>query len=98
ALLVGAGLAVSGAILQSISQNELADPGILGINTGAGLAVVLFIFFVQGSLTGLGSANLLVMPLFALSGALLAAFLIYILAWKKGITPVRLVLVGIGLN
>ncbi|MDO7269323.1 FecCD family ABC transporter permease [Shouchella clausii] len=98
ALLVGVGLAVSGAILQSISQNELADPGILGINTGAGLAVVLFIFFVQGSLTGLGNANLLVMPLFALSGALLAAFLIYILAWKKGITPVRLVLVGIGLN
>lgn len=45
ALLVGAALAVSGAILQSISQNELADPGILGINTGAGLAVVIFIYF-----------------------------------------------------
>src|SRR5699024_1975053 len=48
ALLIGAGLAVSGAILQGVSQNGLADPGILGINAGAGLAVVLFIYFFQG--------------------------------------------------
>src|SRR5699024_1386502 len=47
ALLIGTGLAVSGAILQSITQNDLAEPGILGINTGAGFAVVLFIFFLQ---------------------------------------------------
>ncbi|MCY8515377.1 iron chelate uptake ABC transporter family permease subunit, partial [Bacillus atrophaeus] len=39
-LLVGAGIAVSGAILQSVSQNDLAEPGILGINAGAALAVV----------------------------------------------------------
>lgn len=45
ALLVGAGLAVSGTILQGISGNGLADPGILGINNGAGLAVMLYISF-----------------------------------------------------
>ncbi|WP_306984704.1 FecCD family ABC transporter permease [Alkalicoccobacillus murimartini] len=98
ALLIGAGLAVSGAILQSVSQNGLADPGILGINTGAGFAVVLFIYFFQGSLTGLGTLSIFIMPFFALLGASLAAFLIYTIAWKKGITPVRLILVGIGIN
>ena len=49
-LLVGAGIAVSGAIFQSVSQNDLAEPGILGINAGASLAVVLFIFFSKGQL------------------------------------------------
>ncbi|HLR61685.1 MAG TPA: iron ABC transporter permease [Lentibacillus sp.] len=95
ALLVGAGLAVSGAILQGVTQNELAEPGILGINTGAGFAVVLFIFFIQDSL---GNFSVFVMPLFALLGALLAAFLVYTLAWKNGVNPIRLVLVGIGVN
>ncbi|QQK75562.1 iron ABC transporter permease [Salicibibacter cibarius] len=97
ALLVGAGLAVSGAILQSLSRNELADPGILGINAGAGLAVVIFIYFFQGSYTSLGE-TVFALPFFAFVGALTAAFLIYTLAWKKGVTPIRLVLVGIGLN
>lgn len=98
ALLIGAALAVSGAVLQSISQNELADPGILGINTGAGLAIVIFIYFFQGSLVGLGSLSIFIMPFFALLGAVFAAFLIYVFAWKQGITPVRLILVGIGIN
>ncbi|WP_099305273.1 FecCD family ABC transporter permease [Bacillus sp. Marseille-P3800] len=98
ALLVGAALAVSGAILQSISQNELADPGILGINTGAGLAVVVFIYFFQGSLTGVSQLSIFIMPVFAFIGAAFAAFLIYLFAWKKGVTPVRLILVGIAIN
>ncbi|MBB6450286.1 iron complex transport system permease protein [Geomicrobium halophilum] len=97
ALLVGTGLAISGAILQSISRNELADPGILGINAGAGLGVVLFIYFVQGSYTALGGTAFF-LPIFAFVGALTAAFLIYTLAWKKGVTPIRLLLVGIGIN
>lgn len=51
AVLVGISLAVSGAILQGISRNALADPGILGINAGAGLAVMLFVsFFLQQKL------------------------------------------------
>lgn len=98
ALLIGAGLAVSGVILQGVTQNELADPGILGINTGAGLAVILFLFFSQNRLDTSGTFSMFMMPLFALLGALGAAILIYGLAWKKGVNPIRLVLVGIGVN
>jgi len=98
-LLIGAALAVSGAILQGVSKNELADPGILGINAGAGFTVILFIYFFQGSMNNVTSTfGVLLMPLFALAGALIAALLIYSIAWKKGIDPVRLILVGIGVN
>ncbi|MRG87776.1 FecCD family ABC transporter permease [Salinibacillus xinjiangensis] len=96
AILIGAMLSVSGVILQGVTQNDLADPGILGINTGAGLAVVLFIFFFQDTFNS--TASIFMMPLFALVGALFAAILIYSIAWKKGINPIRLVLVGIGVN
>lgn len=98
ALLIGAGLAVSGAILQGVSKNDLADPGILGINTGAGFSVILCIYFLKGSMTNMGTFSVFFMPLFALIGAVAAAFIIYILAWKKGIDPIRLILVGIGVN
>ncbi|MEH7377252.1 FecCD family ABC transporter permease [Neobacillus drentensis] len=97
-LLIGAGLAVSGAILQGVTKNDLADPGILGINTGAGFMVILFIYFFQGSMNSVSTLGIFLMPLFALVGAVIAAFLIYVLAWKKGIDPVRLILVGIGVN
>lgn len=98
AILIGAGIAVSGAILQSVSRNALADPGILGINSGAGLAVVLYIFYFQGSSFSSGIWSVYIMPFAALVGAFLAAFLIYSIAWKQGVTPIRLVLVGIGIN
>lgn len=98
ALLIGAGLAVSGVILQAITQNELADPGILGINTGAGLAVVLFIYFFQGDFAAASELSIFMMPFAALLGAIGAAALIYVLAWKNGVNPIRLVLVGIGVN
>jgi iron complex transport system permease protein len=97
-LLIGSGLAVSGAILQGVTKNELADPGILGINTGAGFMVILFIYFFQGSMNSVSTFGIFLLPLFALVGAVIAAFLIYVLAWKKGIDPVRLILVGIGVN
>ncbi|MGR9047803.1 FecCD family ABC transporter permease [Halobacillus faecis] len=98
ALFVGAGLAVSGAILQGVTQNDLADPGILGINTGAGFAVILYIFFFQQSMAMVSGLGIYILPLFALVGAFLAAFLVYALAWKKGVNPIRLILVGIGVN
>ena len=98
AILIGAGIAVSGAILQSVSRNALADPGILGINSGAGLAVVLYIFYFQGSSFSSGIWSVYIMPFAALSGSFLAAFLIYSLAWRQGVTPIRLILVGIGIN
>jgi iron complex transport system permease protein len=99
AILVGMGIAVSGAILQGISQNPLADPGILGINSGAGFAVVLYMFFFQETVFFKGDLSVFIMPLTALIGAFVAALLIYILSWKNGkVTAVRLLLVGIGIN
>nr|WP_256830684.1 MULTISPECIES: iron ABC transporter permease [unclassified Paenibacillus] len=92
-VLVGAGLAVSGCILQGITHNALADPGILGINAGAGLTVMLFIFLFPTS----AAAPVLWLPVTALVGAGLTAALICILAYKrhKGFVPTRLLLTGI---
>ncbi|OZI13349.1 iron ABC transporter permease [Bacillaceae bacterium SAS-127] len=97
-MLIGAGLAVAGAILQGISQNGLADSGILGINAGAGLGVVLFVYFVGESFSTLGALSIWAMPAFALVGGLMSALLIYILAWKKGVHATNFILVGIGIN
>lgn len=92
-VLVGAGLAVSGCIMQGISRNALADPGILGINAGAGLAVMLFISFFPTTT----AAPVFLLPVLALIGAGLTATLIYILAYKQGegLSPTRLLLTGI---
>jgi len=92
-VLIGAGLAVSGCILQGISRNALADPGILGINAGAGLMVMLYVSYFPT--TSMRSVFLL--PLLALLGAGLTAALIYTLAYRrhKGISPISLILVGI---
>jgi iron complex transport system permease protein len=98
ALFVGAGLGVSGAILQGITQNDLADPGILGINTGAGFAVIIYIFFFQQSMAMVSGIGIYILPVFAIVGAFVAALLVYALAWKKGVNPIRLILVGIGVN
>lgn len=67
ALLVGAGMAVSGTILQSITRNELADPGILGINSGAGTAVVIFISFLKQQQEALVHSVLLLCLFFSFS-------------------------------
>lgn len=95
AVLAGMGLALSGAILQSITRNPLADPGILGINSGAGLFVVFFVLLF-GNSTG---NHLYLLPLFALIGGLITAIFIYLLSYKRGegIQPGRMLLVGVGL-
>ncbi|MDQ0230885.1 FecCD family ABC transporter permease [Metabacillus malikii] len=99
AFLVGMGIAISGAILQGISQNPLADPGILGINSGAGFAVVVYMFLFQDTNFLNGWLSVFMMPITALLGAFLASLLIYLISWKNGqVTPVRLLLVGIGIN
>jgi len=92
-MLVGAGLAVAGCILQGISRNALADPGILGINAGAGLMVILFISFYPTKT----AAPVFLLPFLALLGAGLTAALIYSLAYRKdeGLSPTRMVLTGI---
>lgn len=98
-ILVGTALAVSGTILQGVTKNDLADSGILGINSGSALFVVTYIFLMNGNVyDGVSNLTIFTMPIVALCGALFGAFLIYILAWKKGINSSRLLLVGIGIN
>ncbi|MEF2967073.1 iron ABC transporter permease [Paenibacillus sp. M1] len=94
-VLIGMGMAVAGCIFQGISRNPLADPGVLGINAGAGLAVTLFISFYPTA----AAAPVFLMPVLAFLGSTLAAALIYVLSYKKhyGLQPVRMVLVGIAL-
>lgn len=89
AFLVGAALGTSGAIMQGITRNALAEPGILGISAGAGLAAVMLI--VYG-----GEFPLAYLPWAAFGGALLTATAIYLLAWKDGgSSPIRLILIGV---
>ena len=93
AVLIGMGLAVSGAVLQGIVKNPLADPGIIGINAGAGLAVMLFVSYFS---TELGN-SVFIMPILAFIGAGAAAVVIYAFSYKKdeGVSPIRLILVGV---
>ncbi|MGB3309051.1 MAG: iron ABC transporter permease [Nodosilinea sp.] len=91
ALLVGMGLATAGTILQGITRNPLAAPEIIGINSGASLvAVALIVLFPQVAVGWL--------PIAAFLGGLGAAIAIYLLAWNSGSSPMRLILVGIGLT
>ncbi|MDF2567437.1 MAG: putative ferrichrome transporter, permease protein FhuG [Oscillospiraceae bacterium] len=99
ALLVGTALSTAGTLLQGVTKNDLADPGILGINSGAALFVVVFIYLMNGNVyNGVSDLTIFTMPLVALCGALFGGTLMYLLAWKNGINSSRLVLVGIGIN
>jgi iron complex transport system permease protein len=94
-ILIGMGLAVAGCILQGLSRNELADPGILGINNGAGFMIVIYISYFQAE----NINHLMALPVAAFIGSALTAFLIYVFSYRKneGIEPTRLILVGVGL-
>lgn len=99
AILVGMSLAVAGGVLQTVTKNDLAEPGMIGINAGAALTIVLFITAHTTSYYDKLSKNqILIMPLIAFMGAMLASILVYLLSYRKGIKPVRLILVGIGVN
>ncbi|WP_391510130.1 FecCD family ABC transporter permease [Negativicoccus succinicivorans] len=88
--LVGANLAVAGAILQAVMKNPLADPGIVGVSSGAGLAgVVMLVLFPH--------LTYLVTPI-AFLGAMGSALFVYALAWKNGIRPLRIILAGVAVN
>ncbi len=90
AFMVGVGLAISGTILQGLTRNPLADPEIVGMNAGASLASVALIVLVP-------SMPLFALPLSAFGGAMVVSLLIYLLAWDEGSSPIRLILVGVGL-
>jgi iron complex transport system permease protein len=93
AILVGAALAVAGAIMQGLTRNPLADPGILGVNAGAALAVVLGTFI-------LGSSSLTVYAWYAFAGATVSAVSVYFLGslGRGGLTPFNLTIAGAALT
>lgn len=95
-MLIGVGLSISGCIIQGVSRNPLADPGLLGINAGAGLMVIIFTMLFGAK----SFSTIFTLPFLALIGAGLTAVLIYLLSYKKedGITPMRLILTGIAVQ
>ena len=90
---VAAALGVAGAVIQSLTRNPLADPGILGVNAGASLAVVL-------AVAVFGIASIWFYLWFAFIGAALAAVMVYLLGSAGGsaATPVRLALAGVAIG
>ncbi|MET3196855.1 iron ABC transporter permease [Bacillus sp. OAE603] len=94
--LAGMALALSGAILQGITRNDMAEPGILGFNAGAGVAITIFFLYMPIE----AGSFVYVIPIVGFFGALLTAGIIYLFSYKKntGLQPVRLVLVGIGFS
>ena len=89
AVLAGMCLASSGAIFQSLINNPLVSPDVIGVNSGAAVCAVILLA-AGGQVTYL--------PFAAFIGAILAAMAVYILSWKRGIAGTRLVLIGIGIN
>lgn len=87
AVFVGTNLAISGAVFQAVTRNELASPFILGVSAGAGLAILLTLVVFAGLAPFL--------PLIAAGGGAVAFGLVYAIAWKGGTNPVRLVLAGV---
>lgn len=89
-ILVGACLAASGALLQGVMKNPLADPGIIGVSAGGGLAaMVTMVILPQFSY---------LLPVTAFIGAFITAIIIYFMAWEHGASPVKIVLAGVAVN
>ncbi|WP_026567846.1 FecCD family ABC transporter permease [Bacillus sp. UNC41MFS5] len=97
ALMVGISLAVAGGILQGMIRNPLASPDVLGITGGAAAAVVSFLAMFSDKNHSL-TVSIAWLPLAAFIGATVVGFLVYFLAWKNGVSPIRLVLIGIGIS
>ncbi|AZV49186.1 iron ABC transporter permease FeuC [Bacillus halotolerans] len=99
AAIIGLGLGIAGAVIQAITRNGLADPGILGINAGAGAGIVAFMLLFQGQKEVTSIVAAMGMPFFGLIGGLAAAVMIYIFAWNRGnLDSGRIILVGIAIN
>ena len=90
ALVGGAALAVSGVLLQAVIRNPLADPGIIGISSGASLAAVLVTAFLP--------QLFFFTPVFAFAGGMVAFLIVYSLSWRGGLSPLRIILVGVAVS
>lgn len=84
---VGASLGVAGAVMQALTRNPLADPGLLGVNAGASAAAAF-------SVSVLGLTDLRAFVWFAFGGAALAGTVLYVIAGRRSASPVRLALAG----
>jgi vitamin B12 transport system permease protein len=91
-MLVGASLAVAGAAMQALFENPLAEPGLLGVSNGAGVALVLTVLF------GNGLLPVALMSMNAIAGALVMTFLLLIFARRRRLSNARLLLVGVALG
>ncbi|MBA2807111.1 iron chelate uptake ABC transporter family permease subunit [Streptomyces sp. KM273126] len=87
-LLVGAAFGVAGGLIQTVARNPLASPDVIGISQGAGAVTVAAMTF--------GVTSYTVLPYLSVAGGLLAAVLVYVLAWRGGLQATRFVLIGIG--
>jgi iron complex transport system permease protein len=96
---VGIALSTAGALLQTITKNELAEPGIIGINAGAAVAAVIFISAkTTDYYSKLGTLSIYVLPFMAICGAGISTVIIYLLSGRNRIRPKRLLLIGLGVN
>lgn len=95
-ILAGAALSLSGAIIQSVTKNPIAEPGILGINSGGGFAIALFLTIGQ-----IHPDNFIyILPIISVIGGIATAVIIFLFSVNKkdGITPASMVLIGVGMN
>ena len=92
AVLVGCNLAVSGTLLQAVTRNPLADPGLIGVTAGAGLGATIVLALIP--------SLAIILPLVAFVGALAAAIVVYVVSWQPGIgsSPMRMILAGVAVN
>ncbi|SER06486.1 FecCD family ABC transporter permease [Actinokineospora terrae] len=90
AVLVGAGLGVSGAIFQSLSRNPLGSPDIIGFSTGSATGAILVLIVFGGGMTQIALGSIL--------GGVIAAIIVYGLAYRTGVQGYRLILIGIGVT
>lgn len=90
ATIAGAALALAGALIQAVMRNPIADPGIIGISSGAQFVAILFVtIFPQ---------LYFYMPLFAFVGGMTAFLLVYSFAYKGGLSPLKLILIGVAVH
>ena len=90
ALFAGAALAVSGVLLQAVMRNPLAEPGIIGVSSGAGFMTIIMVTFFP--------TLYFYTPLFAFIGGAFAFFLVFTFSWKSGLNPLRMILIGVAIN
>ena len=89
-LIAGAALAVSGVLLQAVMRNPLAEPGIIGVSSGAGFVTIIMLTFFP--------TLYFYTPLFAFLGGALAFLLVFTFSWKSGLNPLRMILIGVAIN